>query len=97
MTGPTVFGDPLAAEAPPSRRVLIVMAVLAAANVLLFMLIALLGFAVVGLTASSIALFITQVLLGTAWAIFHILIVVLQAFIFMMLTIVYLAMAHESH
>ena len=40
MTGPTVFGDPLAAEAPPSRRVLIVMAVLAAANVLLFMLIA---------------------------------------------------------
>ena len=40
MTGPTVFGDPLAAEAPPSRRMLIVMAVLAAANVLLFMLIA---------------------------------------------------------
>ena len=31
------------------------------------------------------------------WAIFHILIVVLQAYIFMMLTIVYMAMAHESH
>jgi F-type H+-transporting ATPase subunit a len=37
------------------------------------------------------------VLLGLAWAIFHILIVVLQAYIFMMLTIVYIAMAHESH
>jgi len=35
--------------------------------------------------------------LGVAWAIFHILIVVLQAYIFMMLTIVYIAMAHESH
>ena len=36
-------------------------------------------------------------LLSSGWAIFHILIVVLQAFIFMMLTVVYLAMAHESH
>jgi F-type H+-transporting ATPase subunit a len=36
-------------------------------------------------------------LLGAGWAIFHILIVALQAFIFMMLTIVYLAMAHEHH
>ena len=36
-------------------------------------------------------------LLGGAWAIFHILIVGLQAFIFMMLTIVYLSMAHETH
>lgn len=36
-------------------------------------------------------------LLGAGWGIFHILIVVLQAFIFMMLTVVYLAMAHESH
>jgi len=36
-------------------------------------------------------------LLGLGWAIFHILIVVLQAYIFMMLTIVYLAMAHEHH
>jgi F-type H+-transporting ATPase subunit a len=35
--------------------------------------------------------------LGVGWAIFHILIVLLQAFIFMMLTVVYLAMAHESH
>jgi len=35
--------------------------------------------------------------LGLAWAIFHILIVGLQAYIFMMLTIVYVAMAHEQH
>ncbi|MFA7349920.1 MAG: F0F1 ATP synthase subunit A [Methylotenera sp.] len=36
-------------------------------------------------------------ILGAGWSIFHILIVALQAFIFMMLTVVYLAMAHESH
>ncbi len=38
-----------------------------------------------------------QWLPGGAWAVFHILVIVLQAFIFMMLTIMYLAMAHESH
>ena len=37
------------------------------------------------------------VLLGWGWAIFHILIVALQAFIFMMLTIVYISLAHEHH
>jgi F-type H+-transporting ATPase subunit a len=37
------------------------------------------------------------VLLGWGWAIFHILIVGLQAFIFMMLTIVYISLAHEHH
>jgi len=35
--------------------------------------------------------------LGLIWAIFHVLIVALQAYIFMMLTIVYISMAHESH
>ena len=34
---------------------------------------------------------------GGVWAVFHILIIVIQAFIFMMLTIVYLSMAHETH
>lgn len=34
---------------------------------------------------------------GGIWAIFHILIIAIQAFIFMMLTIVYLSMANESH
>jgi len=41
--------------------------------------------------------FIASVLLGLGWAIFHILIVLLQAYIFMMLTIVYISMAHEHH
>ena len=45
----------------------------------------------------TITAFIIQVILGLAWAIFHILIITLQAFIFMMLTIVYLSMAHEEH
>jgi F-type H+-transporting ATPase subunit a len=36
-------------------------------------------------------------ILGLGWSIFHILIVFLQAYIFMMLTVVYLAMGHESH
>ncbi len=35
--------------------------------------------------------------LSVPWAIFHILVIVLQAFIFMMLTIVYMSMAHEHH
>ena len=38
-----------------------------------------------------------QGLPGGAWAIFHILIITIQAFIFMMLTIVYLSMAHDKH
>lgn len=41
--------------------------------------------------------FYTQWAPGGIWSIFHILIIVLQAFIFMMLTIVYLSMAHQSH
>jgi F-type H+-transporting ATPase subunit a len=36
-------------------------------------------------------------ILGAGWAIFHILIVGLQAYIFMMLTVVYLQMGHEHH
>jgi len=71
------------------------------AGELIFILIALftLGKTVGGLAdgAGPIVLFVTQVVLGLVWAIFHILIITLQAFIFMMLTIVYLSMAHESH
>jgi len=48
--------------------------------------------AATGLTGS-----VASVVLGLGWAIFHILIVVLQAFIFMMLTAVYIAQAYESH
>jgi F-type H+-transporting ATPase subunit a len=47
--------------------------------------------------ATGIAGTIFGSILGLAWAIFHILIVLLQAYIFMMLTIVYIAMAHEHH
>jgi F-type H+-transporting ATPase subunit a len=47
--------------------------------------------------ATGLAGTVFGALLGAGWAIFHILIVVLQAFIFMMLTVVYLAMAHEGH
>jgi F-type H+-transporting ATPase subunit a len=40
---------------------------------------------------------LAHTVLGLAWAIFHILVITLQAFIFMVLTIVYLSMAHEHH
>jgi F-type H+-transporting ATPase subunit a len=61
------------------------------AGELLFLLIALLGssFTVFGVVGHAIA--------GSIWAIFHILIVFLQAFIFMMLTLVYIGQAHEGH
>jgi len=36
-------------------------------------------------------------LVGSVWAIFHILIITLQAFIFMMLTLVYVGQAHDAH
>jgi F-type H+-transporting ATPase subunit a len=45
----------------------------------------------------SFFLAIGHALAGTAWLLFHILIVLLQAFIFMMLTLVYLGQAHEGH
>jgi F-type H+-transporting ATPase subunit a len=47
--------------------------------------------------ATGIAGTFFAVLLGWGWAIFHILIVALQAFIFMMLTVVYISLAHEHH
>jgi len=61
------------------------------AGELLFLLIALLGS-----TATAFG-FIGHVIAGSIWAIFHILIVFLQAFIFMMLTLVYIGQAHEGH
>jgi len=61
------------------------------AGELVFMLIALLG-ATATLWGAGL-----HFLTGLGWAIFHILIVVLQAFIFMMLTLVYLGQAHDHH
>jgi F-type H+-transporting ATPase subunit a len=71
------------------------------AGELLFFLIALLGgaFAIDSLhnIVMSSALAFAHVLVGFVWEIFHILIVLLQAFIFMMLTLVYIGQAQESH
>jgi F-type H+-transporting ATPase subunit a len=68
------------------------------AGELLFMLIALLGLAAAEATgAVAGAFFIGQVLLGAVWAIFHILIVLLQAYIFTVLPVVYISMAEEHH
>ncbi|MGB6055956.1 MAG: F0F1 ATP synthase subunit A [Burkholderiaceae bacterium] len=61
------------------------------AGELIFLLIALLG------STATWWGFGMHVFAGTIWAIFHILIVILQAFIFMMLALVYVGQAHESH
>ncbi len=67
------------------------------AGEMIFILIALMGGAWAGMSGGSVTLFGSQVLLSLGWGIFHILIVTLQAFIFMTLTIVYLDMAHQEH
>jgi len=61
------------------------------AGELIFMLIALMG------STATWWGFGMHVVAGSIWAIFHILIVLLQAFIFMMLTLVYIGQAHEGH
>jgi len=66
------------------------------AGELIFMLIALMGGAFT-LSATGIGLAIGQVIAGSVWAIFHILIITLQAFVFMMLTLVYVGQAHDHH
>ncbi|GAB3464650.1 F0F1 ATP synthase subunit A [Massilia terrae] len=67
------------------------------AGELIFLLIALLGAQFVGFEPKSLALSGLHIFAGSIWAVFHILIVLLQAFIFMMLTLVYLGQAHEGH
>ncbi len=67
------------------------------AGEMIFILIALMGGAWAGASLASATLFGSQMLLSLGWAIFHILIVTLQAFIFMTLTVVYLDMAHQEH
>jgi F-type H+-transporting ATPase subunit a len=49
------------------------------------------------MSLTGILLPIGHVIAGSIWAIFHILIVALQAFIFMMLTLVYIGQAHDAH
>ena len=66
------------------------------AGELIFLLIALLGGAFT-LTLGGVALAALQIGAGFVWAVFHILIITLQAFVFMMLTLVYIGQAHDSH
>jgi len=66
------------------------------AGELIFMLIALMGGAW-SMSATGIGLAIGHIIAGSAWAIFHILIITLQAFVFMMLTLVYVGQAHDAH
>jgi F-type H+-transporting ATPase subunit a len=66
------------------------------AGELVFMLIALMGGAMAA-SFSGVLLPIGHIIAGTVWAIFHILVITLQAFIFMMLTLIYLGQAHEGH
>jgi F-type H+-transporting ATPase subunit a len=66
------------------------------AGELIFLLIALMGGAW-SLTGTGIGLAIGHVVAGFVWAVFHILIITLQAFVFMMLLLVYVGQAHETH
>jgi F-type H+-transporting ATPase subunit a len=66
------------------------------AGELLFLLIALLGGAFTW-TVGGFVLAGLHIFAGWVWAVFHILIIVLQAFVFMMLTLVYVGQAHDSH
>ena len=66
----------------------------------LFALVLLIGIPVVGLVGllpAALSSGYTQMALATAWTLFHILIISLQAYIFMTLTVVYMAMAADHH
>ncbi len=67
------------------------------AGELLFLLIALLGSIWTFSLDLSVFGLVGHVIAGSAWAIFHILVILLQAFIFMMLTLVYIGQAHSHH
>ena len=68
------------------------------AGELVFMLIALLGGSwAFSAEPGSLMLLLLHVVAGWAWAVFHIIIILLQAFVFMMLTLVYIGQAHDAH
>ena len=68
------------------------------AGELVFMLIALLGGSwAFSAEPGSLMLLLLHVVAGWAWAVFHIIIILLQAFVFMMLTSVYIGQAHDAH
>jgi F-type H+-transporting ATPase subunit a len=66
------------------------------AGELIFILIALMGGAW-SLSATGVFLALGHLVAGSVWAIFHVLIITLQAFVFMMLTLVYVGQAHDAH
>lgn len=66
------------------------------AGELVFMLIALMGGGW-ALSGTGIGLAIGHLVAGTVWTLFHILVITLQAFIFMMLTLIYTGQAHDAH
>ncbi len=67
------------------------------AGELIFLLIALMGGAFTLSAHRHCAGRLGHIVAGTVWAIFHILIITLQAFVFMMLTLVYVGQAHDTH
>jgi F-type H+-transporting ATPase subunit a len=67
------------------------------AGEVIFLLLAVLGGSFAINSFAGVGGAIGQLLFGTIWALFHILVIPLQAFIFTVLTIVYLAQAHETH
>ncbi len=67
------------------------------AGELVFLLIALIGGTLAVGMVGWLFWFPLQITLGLGWLIFHLLIITLQAFIFMVLSIVYLGMAHQEH
>ncbi len=67
------------------------------AGMLVFLLIALIGGTLAVGLLGWLFWFPLQITLGFGWLIFHMLVITLQAFIFMVLSIVYLSMAHEEH
>jgi F0F1-type ATP synthase membrane subunit a len=96
-----------AASTPTNLGALVGGAVLMVLTVFLFArskpllaLLLLLGIPLAGVLAlvpSALAGGYTQIALATAWTLFHILIISLQAYIFMTLTVVYMAMAADHH
>jgi F-type H+-transporting ATPase subunit a len=66
------------------------------AGELIFLLIALMGGAW-SISATGIGLAIGHIVAGFVWAAFHLIIITLQAFVFMMLTLVYIGQAHDAH
>ena len=64
---------------------------------MIFILIALMTLSASASSGMTYLMAPMQLIAGFAWTAFHVLIITLQAFIFMMLTIVYLSMSAESH